>query len=85
MLLLPSASGTTNSPPLIAVPGGAVAIAAVWQVAQPTSRNQRSPASTSARDRAARRRFRRAHEVGERDQVHAVVLGIGHADPTRVP
>ena len=38
---------------------------------------QRVPGRTSARDRAARRGLGRAHEVGERHDVHTVVFGIG--------
>src|SRR5262245_45373250 len=48
MILLPSAFGTTNSPPLIFVPARAVVIDGVWQTAQPVLLNNASPAETSA-------------------------------------
>jgi hypothetical protein len=48
MILLPRAAGTWNVPPLIDVPGGAVVIEGVWQLAQPIWLNSDSPARTSA-------------------------------------
>src|SRR5678816_3636319 len=48
MILLPSALGTVNSPPLILVPARAVVIDGVWQTAQPILSNSASPAETSA-------------------------------------
>jgi hypothetical protein len=44
MILLPRVSGKTNPPPLIGVPGGAVVIDGVWQLAQPIALNRDSPA-----------------------------------------
>src|SRR6266850_7092300 len=47
MFLLPRAAGTVNAPPLITVPGGAVAIVRTWQMLQPTELNRLSPAIAS--------------------------------------
>src|SRR5712692_6441490 len=46
MILLPRASGTVNVLPLILVPGSAVVMEAVWQIAHPIWVNSASPART---------------------------------------
>src|SRR5262252_9206193 len=48
MILLPSAAGTVNAPPLMTVPGAAVVIDATWQVVQPIESNEFAPAFASA-------------------------------------
>ena len=48
MILLPSAFGTVDSPPLIFVPARAVVMDGVWQTAQPILLNSASPAETLA-------------------------------------
>ena len=47
MTLLPSAAGTMNAPPLIAVPAGEVVIERVWQTLQPIASNSCDPAIAS--------------------------------------
>ena len=77
MILLPSAFGTVNSPPLIFVPGRAVVMDGVWQTAQPVWLNSASPAEDVSGYRSSRRGFRRAHEVSEGHDIDTVVLGVG--------
>ena len=84
MVLLPSASGTVNLPPLIRVPGGDVTSVGTWHVVQPIVRENRLAGQNLRVDRAARRRFRRTHEIGERHDVDAIVLGIGHRVETQL-
>src|SRR5690242_12018839 len=47
MILLPSAAGTVNWPPLMTVPAGAVVIDRTWQMAQPMLLNKFEPATMS--------------------------------------
>src|SRR6185312_9374438 len=47
MILLPSASGIVNWPPLTLVPGGAVRYVGVWHVPQPMFLKIVSPARTA--------------------------------------
>ncbi len=83
MILLPSAAGTMNLPPLIGVPGGDVVIDATWQRRATDVLKIVSPAMTSAsigpRIGAFVERMKSANAV----DVDAVVLGI--AAPGRSP
>ena len=47
MILLPSAAGTMNWPPLNEVPAGAVVIEVTWQMLQPMLVNSCAPATAS--------------------------------------
>src|SRR6476646_2201765 len=47
MILLPSAGGTVNAPPLITLPTDDVVMFRVWQVAHPTALNRFDPVIAS--------------------------------------
>ena len=78
--LLPSAFATRKRSPLMGVPGGAVGDRSdAWQFAQPMRAKTCLSSAHVRRDRAARRRLGRAHEVREGDHIHPVIFGICHA------